>query len=348
MQRNVFGLFLLALFAGLLGAGCATDSRSTLVIYSPHGKEMLTEYETLFEAAYPDINVQWIDMGGQDAYDRVRTERNNPVASLWWGGDSPTFSRAASEGLLEPFSPSWSESVPNGSKDPNGAWFATYLTPEVILFNSRTVADSDKPLDWDDLLDEKWNDQVIVRYPLASSTMRTIWGALIMRQESVEAGYEWLARLDLNTKTYAADPTQLYLKIAREEGSVSLWNMPDTYIQSETNGYPFAFTLPSSGTPVLNDGIALIEGAPALESAKLFYEFVTTTDALIHQANTYYRIPARTDIDSTALPAWMASSNLKAMDIDWERLTTDGPAWMQFWDENIKGRGKEYLESIGK
>ncbi len=348
MQRNVFGLFLLAIFAGLLGAGCATDSRSTLVIYSPHGKEMLTEYETLFEAAYPDINVQWIDMGGQDAYDRVRTERNNPVASLWWGGDSPTFARAASEGLLAPYSPSWSEAVPEGSKDRAGTWFATYLTPEVILFNSRTVADSDKPLDWDDLLDEKWNDQVIVRYPLASSTMRTIWGALIMRQESVEAGYEWLARLDLNTKTYAADPTQLYLKIAREEGSVSLWNMPDTYIQSETNGYPFAFTLPSSGTPVLNDGIALIEGAPALESAKLFYGFVTTTDALIHQANTYYRIPARTDIDSTALPAWMASSNLKAMDIDWERLTTDGPAWMQFWDENIKGRGKEYLESIGK
>lgn len=340
MRYILVGLFLLA--------GCTSDSRTSLVVYSPHGKEMLSEYELAFEAAYPDINVQWIDMGGQDAYDRVRTEKNNPVASLWWGGDSPTFARAASEGLLAPYTPTWADSVPSESRDPNEMWFATYLTPEVILFNSRTVSEDEKPLDWEDLLDEKWNDRIIIRYPLASSTMRTIWGALIMRQESVEKGYEWLARLDLNTKTYAADPTQLYLKIAREEGAVSLWNMPDTYIQSETNGYPFAFSLPTSGTPVLNDGIALVANGPASEPARLFYEFVTTQDALVHQANTYYRIPARTDIDPSALPAWMHESEIKAMDIDWARLTEEGPDWMQFWDENIKGRGKEYLASIGQ
>lgn len=307
---------------------------------------MLSEYELLFEAEHPDINVQWIDMGGQDAYDRIRTEKNNPVASLWWGGDSPTFSRAANEELLVAYTPSWADGIPVGSGDASARWFATYLTPEVLLYNSRTVPDAEKPLDWDDLLDPKWHDRIIVRYPLASSTMRTIWGALIMRQESVEKGYEWLARLDLNTKTYAADPTQLYLKIAREEGAVSLWNMPDTYIQSKTNGYPFAFSLPTSGTPVLNDGIALVANGPATEAAKLFYEFVTTSDALVHQANVYYRIPARTDLDVAALPEWMREADLKAMDIDWARLTEEGPAWMQFWDENIKGRGAEYLKSI--
>jgi iron(III) transport system substrate-binding protein len=340
--------FFPALICLLLVAGCSSDSREPLVVYSPHGKEMLTEYEMTFEAAHPDINVQWIDMGGQDAYDRIRTERNNPVASLWWGGDSPTFSRAAAEGLLATYVPSWADGIPEGAKDPSGMWFATYLTPEVLLFNSRTVSESEKPLDWDDLLDERWKDRIIVRYPLASSTMRTIWGALIMRQESVEKGYEWLARLDLNTKTYAADPTQLYLKIAREEGAVSLWNMPDTYIQGETNGYPFGFSIPSSGTPVLHDGIALVANGPATEAAKLFYEFVTTSDALIHQANTYYRIPARTDVDSTALPQWMRESDIRKMEVDWVRLTAEGPDWMQYWDENIKGRGKEYLESIGE
>lgn len=345
---SVTSRFSLVVFASLLFlAGCSSDSRTSLVIYSPHGKEMLSEYELLFEAEHPDINVQWIDMGGQDAYDRIRTEKNNPVASLWWGGDSPTFARAADEELLGSYTPSWADGIPVGSRDPAGRWFATYLTPEVLLYNSRTVSDEEKPLDWDDLLDPKWHDRIIVRYPLASSTMRTIWGALIMRQESVEKGYEWLARLDLNTKTYAADPTQLYLKIAREEGALSLWNMPDTYIQSKTNGYPFAFSLPASGTPVLNDGIALVANGPATEAAKLFYEFVTTSEALIHQANVYYRIPARTDLDVTALPEWMREADLKAMDLDWARLTAEGPAWMQFWDENIKGRGAEYLKSIG-
>ena len=336
--------FIIALCAFVLG-GCASDDRTPLVVYSPHGKEMLTEYESLFEAAHPEVNVQWIDMGGQDAYDRIRTEKANPAASIWWGGDGPTFNRAAAEGLLAPYLPSWSNAMPEGTFSQDQFWYATYLTPEVIMFNSRTV--SAPPMDWDDLLQPEWNDKIIIRYPLASSTMRTIWGALIMRQESVEKGYEWLARLDVNTKTYAADPTQLYLKIAREEGQISMWNMPDTYIQTESNGYPFGFSLPSSGTPVLNDAIALVANAPQPELAKQFYEFVTTAEALQHQADVYYRIPARTDLDPDAIPTWMREAQIRAMDVDWERLTEKGPEWMEFWDSNIKGRGAAYLAEKG-
>ncbi len=326
--------------------GCSSDERTRLVVYSPHGKELLGDSERAFEAAHPDVNVQWIDMGGQDAYDRVRTERANPVASIWWGGDSPTFSRAADEGLLEAYTPSWAAHVRAESRGAGDLWLATFLTPEVLLFNSRTVQEDERPRDWDDLLRPEWNDRIIIRYPGASSTMRTIWGALIMRQESVEEGYKWLARLDINTKTYAADPTQLYLKIAREEGDVSLWNMPDTYIQSELNGYPFGFSLPASGTPVLNDAIALVKNGPALDAARLFYEFVTTDSALVDQANRYYRIPVREDLDESMLPAWMRDSDIRSMEIDWERLSKEGPTWMQFWDENIKGRGAEYLAGL--
>jgi hypothetical protein len=31
------------------------------------------------------------------------------------------------------------------------------------------------------------------------------------------------------------------------------------------------------------------------------------------------------------------------MDVDWGRLEREGAGWMQHWDENIKGRGEEYL-----
>ena len=337
-----------ALFClAVLLAGCTGDARETLIVYSPHGKEMLSLYEDAFERLHPDVNVQWIDMGGQDAYDRIRTERQNPQASLWWGGDGPTFDRAAREGLLEPYTPSWAEAVPESAHHPEHFWYATYLTPEVIMYNSRTLAAGDAPKDWDDLLDSKWDDRIIVRYPLASSTMRTIWGAMIMRQPTVEDGYAWLARLDANTKTYTADPTQLYLKIAREEGDVTLWNMPDTYIQTEINGYPFDFVLPASGTPVLNDGIALVKNGPNLERAKQFYEFVTSDSALVRQAREFYRIPVRTDLDPSLLPAWITRAEIRAMPIDWERLTMEGAKWMQYWDEHIKGRGEEWLREHG-
>src|SRR5690606_30844026 len=130
------------------------------------------------------------------------------------------------------------------------------------------------PRYWDDLLDPTWADRIIIRYPLASSTMRTTLEATIMRQPTVEEDYRSLACLHHNTKAYTPDPTYMYLRLGRGEADLSLWNMTDIYIQGAT--YPFGYLLPASGTPVLSDGIAIVKNAPNPERARQFYEFVTS------------------------------------------------------------------------
>lgn len=342
-------LLFLALLLPVALIGCGESSnRQSVVVYTPHGKELLRTYESEFEALHPDVDIQWIDMGAQQIYDRVRTEKVRPQASIWWGGPNALFDKAARENLLQPYRPTWADAVPETAHDPNDAWYGTYLTPEVITFNNRRVSADEAPADWDDILDPKWKNRVLIRYPLASGTMRTIFGAMIMRQPTVEEGYAWLARLDMNTKTYTADPTQLYLKLAREEGDITLWNMPDTDLQLRDNGYPFSYVIPASGTPVLTEGIALVRGGRSRKSATEFYEFVTSRDALIRQAHEFHRIPARTDIEAVLLPEWISSVEINTMELDWDRLSVEGPTWMQYWDENIKGRGEEYLSEIGE
>ena len=75
------GMWVLA----VLFMGC--DTRETVVVYSPHGVEMLSDYEGLFEAAYPDVDLQWLDMGSQDVFSRVSAERNPdrcaPPSTVW-------------------------------------------------------------------------------------------------------------------------------------------------------------------------------------------------------------------------------------------------------------------------
>lgn len=335
----------LALVFGVLLSSCAGGpDRERVVVYTPHGKELLRAYEDAFEREHPDVDIQWIDMGTQQVFDRINTESARPQASIWWGGPAAVFDQAARMGLLEAYEPSWSEHVPVSARHPEHYWYGTYVTPEVITFNDRIVSSEDAPKDWDDILDPKWKGKVLIRYPLASGTMRTIFGAMIMRQPSVEDGYAWLARLDVNTRSYAADPTQLYLKLAREEGAVTLWNMPDTDLQIRDNGYPFGYRVPSSGTPLLTEGIALVKGGPSKERAIAFYEFVTGREALVRQANEFHRMPARTDLDPDLLPDWIKSVEIRSLDIDWDRLDQEGATWMQYWDEHIKGRGQAYLE----
>jgi iron(III) transport system substrate-binding protein len=337
-MRRTLIVFLLGL------VGCSPGGKRALVIYSPHGKEILGEFEKQYEALYPDVDVQWLDMGSQDAYDRVRTERSNPQADIWWGAPSTTFAKAEAESLLEQYIPSWDSSVANDFKSPHGFWYGTFLTPEVIMYNNRILSEQTAPKDWDELLDPGWKDKIIIRYPLASGTMRIIYSALMqrenMRAHDPEAGYRWLLRLDANTKTYTADPTQLYLKIAREEGLITLWNLTDAVYQARVNGYPFGYILPASGTPLITDCIAIVRGTKNKKESERAYEFLTSTQQMITYAQSFYRIPTRSDIPVNLLPDWIAALNLKPMKIDWQDLAAHENEWMKQWEERVKGQGK--------
>jgi iron(III) transport system substrate-binding protein len=345
MKRPSKVLFAVLVPLFLILDGCSPSGRRVIVVYSPHGKEMLSSFEKAFEGANPEVDVQWVDMGSQDAYDRIRTERTNPQADIWWGAPWLMFDRAEHEGLLERYVPTWDQNISTEFKSAEGFWYGTFLTPEVIVYNDHVVPEQDAPRDWDDLLDPRWKDKIIIRYPLASGTMRIIYSALIQKETErtgdVDSGFTWLLRLDANTKSYAADPTQLYLKIAREEGLVTLWDLPDVIIQKQINNYPFGYKIPESGTPLITEGIAIVKGTQRGDDTRKFYEFVTTKESMIRQAKEFYRIPARTDISPAELPGWMANLHIKPLQIDWKSIALHEQEWMKRWDQTVKGNGRE-------
>lgn len=173
--------------------------------------------------------------------------------------------------------------------------------------------------------------------------MRAIFGAMILRfykdTKSPDQGFEWLRKLDANVHEYTADGTLLMQKLGRREGFITLWDMPDVILYKEQKNFPVAYHLPTSGTPVITDGIAIVKGAPNAEDAKKFYEFVTTQESLTYAAQKYYRIPVRSDIDRSKLPAWM-NETFTRMPMDWELLRQEGNNWLRKWDTEIRGRNK--------
>jgi iron(III) transport system substrate-binding protein len=337
-----------AVVAALAVAACSHDSRTPLVVYSPHGKDLLQFYEQGFEAAHPDVDVQWVDMGSQDVLDRVRSEKANPQADVWFGAPSETFVRAAGEGLLEPYKPTWAADVPSDAHDAHDLWYGTYLTPEVITYNAKAVSAADAPKDWDDVLDPKWKGKVIIRDPIASGSMRAIFSSIVARSiaqtGSETQGWDWLRRLDGQTSEYALNPTLLYQKLGRQEGLISLWDMPDIAMLKQQSEFPLAYVIPSSGTPMLVDAIAVVKGTRHAELAHEYYEYVTTQAALLSAARKFVRIPVRTDIPADSLPDWIrdARAHIKPMDIDRQMLVDSTDTWMKYWDANIRNsrRGK--------
>ncbi|GIN62694.1 iron ABC transporter substrate-binding protein [Robertmurraya siralis] len=321
--------------------GDAEESASgNLVIYTARDQTIVDQVVEMFNAKYPDVRVDVLTMGAQEILERVRGEKANPQADFWWGGTQSAFMTAANEDLLEPFKPSFDASILAEHKDAEGRWYGEMLLPEVIMYNSDMLSKEEAPQDWDDLLDPKWDDQLIIRGVLASGTMRTIYSAMIHEQgaDNPEAGYEWLKKLDANTKEYAQDPTNLYLKLARQEGSISLWNLQDILIQKNQHNQPFDYIYPQSGAPILVDAVGLVKDAKNLENAKLFYEFLFEPETRTTLAEDLYQIPTRTDIDKSAMPDWYQELELKSLELDWEVMSEKEAEWMQYWDENIKGK----------
>ncbi len=322
-----------------------TQGARTLLIYTPHGQDLLNDFVARYKQVNPDVEIQFIDMGAQEVLQRLRVERNRPQADLWWGAAHTTFQTAADENLLAPYRPTWADKVSMEARDAEDRWYGTYETPEVIIYHSEAVSPEDAPKDWDDVLDAKWRDKVLIRNPNPSDSMRAIFGAMIWRfykeTNSPAGGYDWLRRLDANVHEYTADGTLLMRKLANKEGIISLWNMPDARLYQEQKNFPqLKYVLPASGTPVITDGIAIVKGAPHEEEARRFYEFVTTPESLIHAARKYYRLPARTDLDRAQLPAWM-NEQFARMPLDWNLLRKDGGEWLRYWDTEIRGRNRK-------
>lgn len=346
-KRLALGAVTAAAALVLTGCGGSTESGASgaddLIIYSSRAKEVTDFVVSEFEEAYPEYagKVQVVNLGSGDIPERVRAERGNPQASLWWGGTQQNLTTGVEAGLLAEWSDApFAADIDDAFKDAEGRWYAEYQLPQVIVYNSDVLSADEAPQDWDELTDPEWKNKIVIRDVAPSGGMRSIFDAMILRESpdgsNPEPGYDYLRALDANTVTYAADPSDLYVQLSRQAGVVSAWNMQDTLIQIHQNKMPFEFIVPESGTPVLVDGLGIVEGAPNAEGAKAFAEFLFEDDIRQQLAEDYFQIPV-TPIASE--PEWLEGLTITPIEVDWAVAAENEATWIDYWSNNIKNKG---------
>jgi len=250
----------------------------------------------------------------------------------------------AADSLLEPYRPSWAEAIPPESRQPQNLYFGLYRTPAVIVYNSAAVPAAEAPRDWEDLLDPRWKGKILIRDPLASGTMRAIFGLVLERSiaetGSPERGFQWLMRLDGQTKEYVMNASILVEKVARREGLATVWDLPDVLLEMRRS-HDLAYAFPGSGTPVIDDAVGLVRGARHLRQARELVEWLGSPEAQLLAAENVYRLPARTDLPPERLPEWArgVEKTMKPAKMDWALLEKEGQAWMARWDREVRGKG---------
>ena len=336
MQRLLHLTFAASL-ALVIGA-CTGDSRTTLVVASAHGPDLLAEAEREFESLHPEVDVVTVYLGSNEIRERLRASRARPTFHVIWGADAVTLDSSAAEKLLTASHPTWSSPSHPGGAD--GLWWGVYELPMVLGYNPKLIDRAKLPKTWAELASDASKGSLILRDPAASGSMRTWLGSLVLGAPSEASGFELLARLDSNVRSYEGSPELLFERLESGPAAITVWNLTDLVFQRKTKGYSFLPAGLNEPVPVILDGIALVAGSESRKDAMAFVEHVTSIPALAKAAKAHARIPVRADFPRELLDPDVAAIAFDRAVVDRSILASKLKPWMRRFEEEIRGRGK--------
>lgn len=271
-------VLLVAGTASLFAAG-EKEEQQTLTIYAG----MLEEHAALaaqeFEKA-TGIKTSFVRMSGGEILARIKAEKDNPQASVWYGGGSLTFIEADNLGLLERYKSPTAAVISDKFKDPNGAWtgiYSGYLGFEADKEWLDKVG-APMPETWDDLLKPIYKNEIVFAHPGSSSTAYNLL-VTILQLKGEEEGWKYLQKLNENVRQYTKSGSGGGRMIQLHEIGISVGYMHDA-IAFKREGYDhIMMQTPKDGTGYEIGAVAIIKGAPELEAAKKFIDWCLTPEA---------------------------------------------------------------------
>lgn len=269
-----------------------------LVLVSPHWEGIRVEFSEAFKSHWRsktgrDINFRWLDVGGtSDIVKYVKGEFKRSTEGvgidLFFGGGSDSFLELERLGLLQPatISPEILNNVPAEISgvplySPQFLWFANSMSTFGILCNTKALELLHVPIPetWAALGTPPYKDYISVGDPRKSGSMHAMY-EIILQGYGWERGWAVLYKIAHNARRFTNHASQVVKDVAT--GDVLCGIAIDTYandIARQVGRDKVTFVLPKDAASVNGDGIAILKGAPNLDAAQEFTEFLLTKRA---------------------------------------------------------------------
>ena len=279
---------ILAMFS-LFVVGCASKTVEKPAEQKPQEKTVTTfegktlnvvatseKYKKLFDKFTEETKakVEFLSMSSGEVISKIKAEGGKPMADVWFGGGIDAFMKAKSEGLLEMYKPQGFDKIKEGYKDNEGYWISKGVTVVGFLVNNKILEDKNLPIPktWEELIDEKYKDEIIMANPAVSGTsFANVKGLLDKYGE--EKGWEYFTKLNSNVKFYGKrgkDPQEK--TVAGEFGIGIIPIDKSAFDVAEKNNLTAIY--PEDGLCWVPEGVAIFKNSPNIEIAKAFEDFI--------------------------------------------------------------------------
>lgn len=283
MKRFFVLLIVVSLMISLVGCsqgdsnGASDDM--TLTVYAGMQEDHALLAVQEFEKA-TGIKTEMVRMSGGEIFSRIKAEKDNPSASVWYGGGALTFMAADNEGLLEHYISPEAANISDQLKDENGAWTGIYVGYLGIEGNKKWLEDNgyELPNTWDDLLRPEFEGSIVTAHPGSSSTAYNFL-ATILQVKGEEEGFEYLQKFNKQVRQYTKSGSAPGRMVGMGEAPLALGYIHDAIKYQEEGYKDLIFTAPVEGTGFEIGAVAIIKGGPDQEAAKKFVDWSLTKEA---------------------------------------------------------------------
>lgn len=352
-MKKRLSVFLIAVIMVTFITGCSTKPNTStgaqdnaekkperLTMYIGVVEEQALKIAQEFEKA-TGIKVDFVRMSGGEILSRVRAEKENPKASIWYGGPADSFVAAKEEGLLQPYISKNAEKIDPKLKDAEGYWTGIYnevlgFVVDDRFFEERNI---EKPSTWDDLLKPEFKDQIMIANPGSSGTAFLFLSGIVQARGE-EAGLKFMADFDNSVKQYTKSGSAPAMSAGLGEAAIGITFMHNGLRHIEEGFDNISIIPPADGTWYSTAAVGIIDGAPELEAAKMFVDWSLTKEAQeIGQQFGSYQFPTNPDANVPEQAKPLKDVKLNEYDLEWSG--EHRAELVEKWDSRIKDTKKE-------
>ena len=308
----------LLLCAAALALPLSVQAQDILTLYTSQPNKDAQMTVDAFEAANPDVEVEWVRDGTTKLMTKLRAELSSGVVKpdVLLIADSVTMESMVSDDYLYSYMSPNRNQYEKSLYSENGYYYGTKLITSGIVRHKKAPQ---HPTDWLDLVKPEYKNQVAMPSPLYSGAA-LIHLATLTDDKSL--GWNFYQQLHTN-KAMAQGGNGGVLK-AVASGTKPYGVIVDFLaIREAAKGSPIEFIFPKTGVSMVTEPVAIMKEAKNKAAAKRFVDFLLSKQGQSLVLKQGY-LPARSDIGVPA--GFPKRADIRLMPFDAAKTLRDNEA----------------------
>ena len=304
-MKKIVALMLALIMVLSMASVAMAEPSGKVMLYSSMQEAQLQAIEQAFEAKYPGVDMEYYYAGGGKLVTKMTTEAQDGgqiACDVVWLGDPSDYESFKANGWLMPYVSPETDHIAKEYMDAEGYYTAGRLVTMGIAWNIGLVDEADAPKTWEDLLDPKWQNQIIMTDPAQASTTK-YWMAAMMQSEKY--GPAFFEKLRENGVELESGTTATHNRVADASYMVGICL---DYVSANliAEGSPMAFHYTTEDVITMTSPVAMIKGCANEDNGKLLMDFILSKEGqevLVANNLVSVRDDVEMQVDTSAIAA---------------------------------------------